>query len=74
MAGYKLEGKWGKEHDGAFVKLKGVITSEPVLKNPKFDGSNFVVTTDGCVDAFGAVLAQRFTTVLPSGKSVRKLH
>jgi hypothetical protein len=62
------------EHEEVFVKMKGVLTLEPVLKNPKYDGSSFVVTTDGCADTFGAVLAQCFTTVLPNGKSVMKLH
>jgi hypothetical protein len=54
--------------------LKKVLTSEPVLHRPHFDGSHFIVTSDGSQDAFGAVLSQRFTTVLPNGKSVIKLH
>ena len=29
---------------------------------------------DGCKDAFGAILTQRFQTVLPSGKTVTKVH
>lgn len=74
MAAYKLEPKWGEKEDRAFVRMKGLLTSEPVLREPRFDGTNFVLTTDGCQDAFGAVLAQRFTTVLESGKSVTKLH
>ena len=50
------------------------MTSEPVLKGPKWDGTPFIVTTDGCKDVFGAVLAQRFETTLPSGKVVKRLH
>ena len=74
MAGYKLKSIWNAEHDKAFVRLKAVITTEPVLKGPKWDGTPFVVTTDGCKDGFAGVLAQRFKTTLPSGRVVEKLH
>lgn len=74
MANHKLKDHWTEEHTKAFLALKATLTSEPVLKGPKWDGTPFVVTTDGCKDAFGAVLAQRFETVLPSGKVVSRLH
>ena len=47
---------------------------EPVLKGPKWDGTPFVVTTDGCKEGFAGVLAQCFKTTLPSGCTVEKLH
>ena len=50
------------------------MTSELVLHGPKWDGTPFIVTRDGSKDMFGAVLAQKFTTVLTSGKTVTKLH
>ena len=74
MTNYKLKDHWNEEHTKAFLTLKAAMTSEPVLKGPKWDGTPFIVTTDGCKDAFGAVLTQRFETVLPSGKVVNRLH
>jgi hypothetical protein len=74
MANHKLKEHWTTEHTKAFIALKAAMTSEPVLKGPKWDGTPFIVTTDGCKDAFRAVLTQRFNTVLPSGKVVSRLH
>ena len=74
MTNFKLKDHWNKEHTRAFLTLKAALTSEPVLKGPKWDGTPFIITTDGCKDAFGAVLTQRFETVLPSGRVVKKLH
>ena len=74
MSNFKLKEHWTDEHTRAFIALKAAMTAEPVLKGPKWDGTPFIVTTDGCKDAFGAVLAQRFETVLPSGKVVTRLH
>ena len=74
MSNYKLKNHWTIEHTKAFLALKTAMTSEPVLKGPKWDGTPFIITTDGCKDAFGAVLAQRFKTTLPSGKVVKCLH
>jgi hypothetical protein len=47
---------------------------EPILKAPKFDGTPFIITSDGCKDRFGAVLSQRFTIQLPSGDTVIRIH
>ena len=74
MANHKLKDRWKDKHTRAFIALKTAMTSEPVLKGPKWDGTPFIVTTDGCKDAFGAVLTQRFETVLPSGKTMSWLH
>ena len=73
MAGHKLESVWTAEHDKTFTHLKAVITTEPVLKE-RWDGTPFVVTTDGCKEGFAGVLAQRFKTILPSGRVIEKLH
>ncbi|KAF9553003.1 hypothetical protein CPC08DRAFT_599287, partial [Agrocybe pediades] len=54
--------------------LKIALTCEPVLKGPKFDGTPFVVTTDGCKYGFAGMLTQCHTSVLPCGKSVTHLH
>jgi hypothetical protein len=74
MTNHKLKNHWNEEHTRAFLALKTAMTSEPVLKGPKWDGTPFIITTDGCKDAFGAVLTQRFETVLPSGKVVKRRH
>ena len=74
MKGHSLEGLWTKEHTHAFLKLKIALTSEPILKGPKFDGTPFVITTDGCKYGFAGMLTQRHTTVLPNGKEVSRLH
>lgn len=74
MQNYKLANRWMPLHAESFLTLKKILTLEPVLKGPQWDGTHFIVMSDGCQDAFGAVLAQRFTTTLPSGQSVTKLH
>jgi hypothetical protein len=74
MSDFKLQDLWTKEHTEAFLNLKAEMTSEPVLRGPKWDGTPFIITTDGSKDAFGAVLTQKFEYTLPSGKVVRKLH
>ena len=74
MARHRLQSIWNAEHDKSFIHLKAVITMEPVLKGPKWDGTPFIVTTDGCKEGFAGVLAQHFKTTLPSGHVVEKLH
>jgi hypothetical protein len=74
MANHKLKDHWKPEHTKAFIALKAALTSEPVLRGPKWDGTPFIVTTDSCQDAFGAMLAQRFEMVLPNGKVVKRIH
>jgi hypothetical protein len=56
----KLDGVWTNTHKNAFLGLKIALTSNPVLKAPLFDGTPFIVTSDGCQEGFGAMLAQRF--------------
>lgn len=58
MTNYNLKDKWTKEHTEAFLNLKVEMTSELVLRGPKWDGTPFIITIDGCQDAFGAVLTQ----------------
>jgi hypothetical protein len=74
MTNYKLKDVWSDVHTKAFLDLKAEMTSEPVLRGPKWDGTPFIITTDGSQDAFGAVLTQRFDYTLPSGKVIQKLH
>ena len=74
MSDFKLKDLWTDKHTTAFLDLKAEMTGEPVLRGPKWDGSPFIITTDGSKDAFGAVLTQRFEYTLPSGKVIRRLH
>ena len=74
MSAHKLKERWKEEHTKAFLALKVALTSEPILRGPKWDGTPFVITTDGCKDGFAGVLAQRNKTTLTNGKVVTKLH
>jgi hypothetical protein len=56
MKGSSLEGRWKREHEQAFLMLKIALTSEPVLRGPKYDGTPFIVTTDGCKYGFAGML------------------
>ena len=74
MANHKLHNRWTQDHTQAFLSLKVAMTSEPVLRGPRWDGTPFILTMDGCQDAFGAVLSQKFNHVLPSGKVIQRLY
>jgi hypothetical protein len=70
----KLANTWTSAHAESFLHLKKVLTSDPVLKAPRFDGTPFVVTSDGCKDGFGGMLAQRFMETRPGGRIIERLH
>ncbi|EMD32110.1 hypothetical protein CERSUDRAFT_37932, partial [Gelatoporia subvermispora B] len=74
LQGHSLDPVWTATHTAAFLALKQVLISEPVLRRPVWDGTPFIIATDGCKDGFGAVLIQRFASVLPNGRTVTKLH
>lgn len=74
MQNHSLAPFWTVQHIQAFLALKQVLISEPVLQQPKWDGTPFIVTSDGCKEGFGAVLTQVFTTTLPNGHTVTKCH
>lgn len=59
---HKLHTYWEQQHTKMFVRLKQILVSEPILHAPNFNRTPFIITSDGCKDGFGAVLAQRFTT------------
>ena len=71
---HHLHNQWTSEHDRAFVVLKIALTTAPVVKGPRYDGSPFIVTTDGCKDGFAAILSQRFEWVDKGGKTHLRLH
>jgi transposase InsO family protein len=74
MAAYELGSRWTEAHMKAFLDLKIAITSEPILRGPRWDGTPFIVTTDGSKDGFAGVLAQRFPHTKPDGTIKHKLH
>ena len=57
----KLHNIWNTAHQSAFLAIKIALTSDPVLKAPCFDGTPFIITSDGCQKGFSAMLAQWFT-------------
>ena len=74
LRNFKLQDLWEEKHTKAFLDLKTALVSKPVLQAPRYDGSNFVVTSDGCMEGFAAVLSQRIRTQNPSGKWTERLH
>lgn len=48
---------WGKEQQKAFERIKGKLTSTPVLAHPDFE-KPFIITTDASKTALAAVLEQ----------------
>ncbi|KIJ35101.1 hypothetical protein M422DRAFT_181178, partial [Sphaerobolus stellatus SS14] len=69
-----LKGKWRDEQQEAFLKLKVLLTSEPILKTPAYDGRPFKVTTDGSKVGFGGMLSQQFESTDKKGKTTRHWH
>ena len=57
MRAYKLKDVWTAEHTKTFITLKAKLISEPVLSAPVYDGTPFILTTDGSKDAFAGVLS-----------------
>ena len=74
METHKLTERWSERHTKAFIGLKAALANEPVLKAPRWDGTHFILTTDGCKEGFAGVLTQKVTSVLPNGKVVEKIH
>ena len=74
MRAFKLKNHWTENHTKTFIALKARLISEPVLSAPVYDGTPFILTTDGCKDAFAGVLSQRIKSTLPGGKEVTRLH
>ncbi|KIK55813.1 hypothetical protein GYMLUDRAFT_131670, partial [Collybiopsis luxurians FD-317 M1] len=70
MESFKLADKLSLEHTKAFIALKTALVLELVLQSPVWDGTHFILTTDGCKEGFAAVLAQQVKVVRPSGETV----
>jgi hypothetical protein len=57
-----------------FLNLIIAITSELILRGPRWDSTPFIVTTDGCKDGFAGVLAQQSPHTKANGTVTQKLH
>ena len=50
---------WTEQCQEAFDKIKGILTSYPVLSFPRYGPTDtFILTTDGSGDGMGTVLSQ----------------
>ncbi|KIK37625.1 hypothetical protein CY34DRAFT_33955, partial [Suillus luteus UH-Slu-Lm8-n1] len=68
LQSFKLQDLWKETHTKAFLDLKAALVSKPILQAPKYNGSNFVVTSDSCAEGFTVVLSQRNRMQNSSGK------
>jgi len=74
LATASLKDKWGAEQQKAFVLLKCLLSEEPLVKPPQYDGRPFRVTSDGSMQGFAGFLSQPFTTTDNNGKEVTRWH
>jgi hypothetical protein len=74
MCNMSFIGKWTPELNNAFLNLKLALTSEPVICSPCYDGTPFMVTSDGCMTEFVEVLSQWHETISTNGITVCHLH
>ncbi|QRV96745.1 Retrovirus-related Pol polyprotein from transposon opus [Ceratobasidium sp. AG-Ba] len=49
-----------EEGKRAFAELKIILTTDPILRAPVYDGQPFILTTDGSKYGFGGMLCQRW--------------
>ena len=69
-----LKDKWGLEQQKAFVTLKVLLSQEPILKPPQYDGCPFHVTSDGSSMGLAGFLSQQFTYTDSSGTECTCWH
>lgn len=74
LASSSLKGKWGPDQQKAFVTLKCLLSEEPLLKTPQYDGRPFWVTTDGCMNGFAGFISQAFTSTDTNSKETSRWH
>ena len=69
-----LRDKWGPEQPKVFVTLKVLLSQEPVMKPPQYDGRPFRVTSDGSSTGLAGFLSQPFPYTDSSGKEQVRWH
>jgi hypothetical protein len=56
LTAHSLADKWGPEQQKAFATLKCLLSQEPLLKTPQYDGCPFCITTNGSMTGFAGFL------------------
>src|ERR1700730_15114543 len=56
-----LKDKWGPDQQKAFITLKILLSQEPIMKPPQYDGRPCQVTSDGSHTGLAGFLSQPFT-------------
>jgi hypothetical protein len=69
-----LKDKWTSEHQKAFITLKVLLSQEPVLRSPQYDGRVFRVTTDGSTKGLAGWLSQAFEETDKNGKTTTQWY
>jgi hypothetical protein len=69
-----LKDKWKSEHQKAFITLKVLLSQEPVLRSPQYDGRTFRVTTDSSGEGLTGWLSQAFEEVDKNDKAVTRWY
>ena len=69
-----LKDKWGPDQQKAFVTLKVLLSQEPVLKPPQYDGRPFRVTSDGSSTGLAGYLSQPFSYTDSAGREQTRWH
>jgi RNase H-like domain found in reverse transcriptase/Integrase zinc binding domain/Reverse transcriptase (RNA-dependent DNA polymerase) len=69
-----LKDKWGPDQQKAFITLKVLLSQEPILKPPQYDGHPFRVMSDGSSTGLTGFLSQPFNYVDSSGKEQTCWH
>ncbi|QRV83014.1 Retrovirus-related Pol polyprotein from transposon opus [Ceratobasidium sp. AG-Ba] len=58
----------------AFVRLKTILTSDPITRAPVYDGRSITIATDGSKFGFGAVLSQEWDEVDHAGVTRKVMY
>ena len=69
-----LKDKWTSEHQKAFIMLKVILSSEPIVCSPQYDGRRFRITTDSSGDGLAGWLSQLFEETDKNGKKVTRWY
>ena len=74
LASSSLKEKQTDEQQKAFITLKCLLSQEPLLWPPQYDGCPLWITTDGCLNGFAGFISQAFTDIDTNGKEVTRWH
>ena len=69
-----LKDKWTPRHQEAFLALKIILSQEPLLRSPQYDGRVFRVTTDGSGDGLAGWLSQPFEETDKNGNATTRWY